>query len=100
MLERPGIGSRPSRASWCSIRRAPQPGCSRRSSQIVASISQQATGMSQINQAMKNIDLVAKQNTVATRQATQAAVGEQRAQCDPADVEGNGGAQRDLAAGC
>ena len=34
------------------------------------------------------------------RRATQAAVGEQRAQRDPADVEGNGGAQRDLAAGC
>ena len=34
------------------------------------------------------------------RRATQAAVGEQRAQRDPADVEGNGGAQRELAAGC
>jgi methyl-accepting chemotaxis protein len=41
--------------------------------QIAASVGQQATGMAQIHQAMKNIDLVAKQNTVATRQATQAA---------------------------
>ena len=31
------------------------------------------TGMAQIHQAMKNIDTVAKQNTVATRQAAQAA---------------------------
>jgi methyl-accepting chemotaxis protein len=41
--------------------------------QIAASIGQQATGMAQINLAMKNIDQVAKQNTVATRQAAQAA---------------------------
>jgi methyl-accepting chemotaxis protein len=41
--------------------------------QIAASIGQQATGMTQINLAMKNIDQVAKQNTVATRQAAQAA---------------------------
>jgi methyl-accepting chemotaxis protein len=42
--------------------------------QIAASVGQQATGMTQINQAMRNIDTVAKQNTVATRQAAQAAV--------------------------
>ena len=41
--------------------------------QIAASVGQQATGMAQIHQAMKNIDQVAKQNTVATRQAAQAA---------------------------
>jgi methyl-accepting chemotaxis protein len=41
--------------------------------QIAASIGQQATGMTQISQAMRNIDQVAKQNTVATRQAAQAA---------------------------
>jgi methyl-accepting chemotaxis protein len=46
---------------------------SRATTQIVASVSQQATGMAQINQAMKNIDTVAKQNSVATRQAAQAA---------------------------
>jgi hypothetical protein len=34
------------------------------------------------------------------RRATQAAVGEQRAEYDPADLVGNGGAQRDLAADC
>jgi methyl-accepting chemotaxis protein len=42
-------------------------------SQIAASVGQQATGMVQIHQAMKNIDTVAKQNAVATRQAAQAA---------------------------
>jgi PAS domain S-box-containing protein len=41
--------------------------------QIVASASQQATGMAQIHQAMKNLDQVAKQNLVATRQVEQAA---------------------------
>jgi PAS domain S-box-containing protein len=41
--------------------------------QIVASSGQQATGMTQIHQAMRNIDQVAKQNLVATRQAEQAA---------------------------
>ena len=41
--------------------------------QIAASVGQQATGMSQISLAMKNIDQVAKQNTAATRQAAQAA---------------------------
>jgi methyl-accepting chemotaxis protein len=46
---------------------------SRATTQIVASVSQQATGMAQIHQAMKNIDTVAKQNSVATRQAAQAA---------------------------
>jgi methyl-accepting chemotaxis protein len=45
----------------------------RATTQIVASVSQQATGMAQIHQAMKNIDTVAKQNSVATRQAAQAA---------------------------
>ncbi len=46
---------------------------SRATTQIVASVSHQATGMAQIHQAMKNIDTVAKQNSVATRQAAQAA---------------------------
>ena len=46
---------------------------SRVMTQIAASVGQQAIGMAQINQAMKNIDVVAKQNTVATRQAAQAA---------------------------
>ena len=41
--------------------------------QIVASAGQQATGMSQINQAMRNIDQVARQNLAAMRQAEQAA---------------------------
>ena len=45
----------------------------RAATQIVASVSQQATGMTQIHQAMKSIDQVAKQNSVATRQAAQAA---------------------------
>jgi methyl-accepting chemotaxis protein len=45
----------------------------RAAAQIAASVGQQATGMAQIHQAMKNIDQVAKQNTVATRQAAQAA---------------------------
>jgi PAS domain S-box-containing protein len=45
----------------------------RASSQIVASAGQQATGMLQIHQAMKNIDQVAKQNLAAIRQAEQAA---------------------------
>ena len=41
--------------------------------QIVASAGQQATGMSQIHQAMKNLDQVARQNLVAIRQVEQAA---------------------------
>ncbi len=41
--------------------------------QIVASAGQQATGMTQINQAMKNLDQVARQNLEATRQVEQAA---------------------------
>jgi methyl-accepting chemotaxis protein len=40
---------------------------------IMASAGQQATGMAQINQAIKNIDLVARQNLAATTQADQAA---------------------------
>ncbi len=42
-------------------------------SQITASAGQQATGMAQINQAMKNIDQVTKQNLASTRQSEQAA---------------------------
>ena len=41
--------------------------------QIVASAGQQAAGMSQIHQAIRNIDQVTRQNLVATRQAEQAA---------------------------
>ena len=41
--------------------------------QIMASAGQQATGMSQIHQAMKNLDQVARQNLVAIRQIEQAA---------------------------
>ncbi len=41
--------------------------------QIVASAGQQAAGMAQIHQAMKNIDQVARQNLAAMRQAEQAA---------------------------
>lgn len=41
--------------------------------QIVASANQQAMGMTQIHQAMRNLDQVAKQNLVATRQVEQAA---------------------------
>ncbi len=41
--------------------------------QIVAAVNQQATGMSQIHDAMKSIDQVARQNIVATRQTEQAA---------------------------
>ncbi len=40
--------------------------------QIAASLGQQATDMTQIHQAMKNIEQVARQNTVATRQANAA----------------------------
>ncbi len=47
----------------------------RAAAQIVASVGQQAAGMGQIHQAMKNIDQVAKQNAVATRQAAQVAEG-------------------------
>jgi methyl-accepting chemotaxis protein len=43
------------------------------SAQIVASAGQQATGMTQIHQAMRSLDQVAKQNMAATRQAEQAA---------------------------
>lgn len=43
------------------------------SAQIVASAGQQATGMAQIGQAMKNLDHVARQNLVATRQVEQTA---------------------------
>jgi methyl-accepting chemotaxis protein len=43
------------------------------SSQIVASAGQQATGMAQISQAMQNLDQIARQNLVATRQVEQAA---------------------------
>ena len=39
----------------------------------MASAGQQATGMAQINQAMKSIDQVARQNVTAVRQAEQAA---------------------------
>ncbi len=42
--------------------------------QIMASAGQQATGMSQIHQAMKNLDQVARQNLVAIRQVEQAAL--------------------------
>jgi methyl-accepting chemotaxis protein len=41
--------------------------------QIVASMGQQAAGMTQINQAMKNLEQVAQQNLVANRQLEQAA---------------------------
>jgi methyl-accepting chemotaxis protein len=41
--------------------------------QIIASAGQQATGIAQVNQAMKNIDQVAKQNIAAIRQIEQAA---------------------------
>ncbi|HEV3261616.1 MAG TPA: CHASE3 domain-containing protein, partial [Gemmataceae bacterium] len=41
--------------------------------QIAASAGQQATGMAQIHQAMRNIDPVTKQNLTATRQTEQAA---------------------------
>lgn len=43
--------------------------------QIVASAGQQATGMTQIHQAMQNIDQVAKQNLSSTRQTENAAQG-------------------------
>jgi PAS domain S-box-containing protein len=46
---------------------------SRSAAQIVASAGQQATGVAQIHQAMKNIDQVTKQNLAAVRQAEQAA---------------------------
>ena len=39
----------------------------------MASAGQQATGMAQIDQAMKNIDQVARQNLAASQQAEQAA---------------------------
>jgi PAS domain S-box-containing protein len=42
-------------------------------SQIVASAGQQATGMSQMSEAMKNLDQAARQNLMATRQIEQAA---------------------------
>jgi methyl-accepting chemotaxis protein len=46
---------------------------SQASTQIVASAGQQAAGMSQIHQAIRNIDQVTRQNLTATRQAEQAA---------------------------
>jgi methyl-accepting chemotaxis protein len=45
----------------------------RSAAQIGASMGQQATGMSQISQAMKNLDQVARQNLAATRKVEQAA---------------------------
>ncbi|WP_435011473.1 methyl-accepting chemotaxis protein [Tundrisphaera lichenicola] len=45
----------------------------RAASQIVASAGQQATGMAQIGQAMRNLDRISRQNLVATRQVEQAA---------------------------
>ena len=39
----------------------------------MASAGQQATGMAQISQAMKNLDQVARQNLDATRQVERAA---------------------------
>src|SRR5262249_42681442 len=45
----------------------------RGASQIVASAGQQATGMTQISEAMRDLDQVAKQNLAATRQAEQTA---------------------------
>ncbi|HEX8199159.1 MAG TPA: methyl-accepting chemotaxis protein [Isosphaeraceae bacterium] len=45
----------------------------RAAAQIVASAGQQATGMAQISQAMRNLDEVARQNLAATRQVEQAA---------------------------
>ena len=44
------------------------------STQIVASAGQQAVGMQQINQAMKSLDQVARQNLAALQQAEQAAL--------------------------
>src|SRR6185369_5109481 len=41
--------------------------------QIVAAAGQQSTGMTQVHQAMKNVDQVAKQNVAAIRQIEQAA---------------------------
>jgi PAS domain S-box-containing protein len=45
----------------------------RAAAQIVASVGQQATGTSQINEAMKSIDLATKQSLASTRQAEQSA---------------------------
>jgi methyl-accepting chemotaxis protein len=45
----------------------------RAAAQTVASAGQQAAGIAQVHQAMKNIDQVARQNLAATRQAEQAA---------------------------
>jgi hypothetical protein len=45
----------------------------RAAAQIVASVGQQATGMTQIHEAMKNIDQVTRQAMTATRQTEQAA---------------------------
>jgi methyl-accepting chemotaxis protein len=46
---------------------------SRAAAQIAASAGQQAIGMTQIHQAMRNIDTVSKQNLAAVRQTEQAA---------------------------
>jgi methyl-accepting chemotaxis protein len=46
---------------------------SQATAQIVASAGQQAIGMGQINEAMRSLDQVAKQNLVATREFEQAA---------------------------
>jgi methyl-accepting chemotaxis protein len=48
---------------------------SQAAAEIVASAGQQAVGMGQINEAMKSLELVARQNLVATRQFEQAAQG-------------------------
>jgi methyl-accepting chemotaxis protein len=48
---------------------------SQAAAQIVASAGQQAAGMGQINEAMKGLEFVARQNLVASRQFEQAAQG-------------------------
>jgi PAS domain S-box-containing protein len=48
-------------------------GAAQAAAQIAASANQQATGMAQINHAMKNLDQVARQNLDATRQVERAA---------------------------
>jgi methyl-accepting chemotaxis protein len=48
-------------------------GAAQAAAQIVASAGQQATGVTQIRQAMQSIDQVARQNVAAMRQAEQAA---------------------------
>ena len=56
-----------------SCNRGTSAGTAEAAAQIFASATQQATGMGQINQAMKSIEQVTRQNVASLRQIEQAA---------------------------